>query len=132
MRFIVGTGVSGQGVYVVEGDWAWNLTRANEAFGSDLMALIEGRVGPEDVTAAREKADAEPVSSVKPGLPVTRPGKIICLGLNYVDHIKEGGYDVPVYPALFMRSNTSMIPAGAPMVRPTCSCLLYTSPSPRD
>ena len=121
MRFIVGTGVSGQGVYVVEGDWAWNLTKANERFGADLMALIEGVVDPAEIAAARDKVDAEPVSSLTPGLPVARPGKIICLGLNYVDHIKEGGYDIPVYPALFMRSNTSMIPAGAPMVRPSCS-----------
>jgi len=121
MRFIVGTGVSGQGVYVVEGDWGWNLTGADARFGADLMALIDGQVGPQDVAAARDKADAEPVSAITPGLPVARPGKIICLGLNYVDHIKEGGYDVPVYPALFMRANTSMIPAGAPMVRPSCS-----------
>ncbi|ASP36773.1 fumarylacetoacetate hydrolase family protein [Labrenzia sp. VG12] len=121
MRFIVGTGVSGQGVYVVEGDWAWNLTKADERFGTDLMALIEGVADPSAIADARNKVDAEPVASLTPGLPVARPGKIICLGLNYVDHIKEGGYDVPVYPALFMRSNTSMIPAGAPMVRPSCS-----------
>ncbi|WP_422377270.1 fumarylacetoacetate hydrolase family protein [Roseibium sp.] len=121
MRFIVGTGVSGQGVYVVEGDWAWNLTKADERFGTDLMALIEGVADPSAIADARTKVDAEPVASLTPGLPVARPGKIICLGLNYVDHIKEGGYDVPVYPALFMRSNTSMIPAGAPMVRPSCS-----------
>ena len=34
---------------------------------------------------------------------------------------RKGGYDVPSYPALFMRATTSMIPAGAPMVRPSCS-----------
>jgi len=36
-------------------------------------------------------------------------------------HIKEGGYDVPEYPALFMRGPNSLMPAGAPMIRPTCS-----------
>lgn len=121
MRFIVGTGSSGQGVFLVEGEWAWNLTAANGSVGTDLSALAAGRIGLESLEALKEQADAEPVSSLTPGLPIERPGKIICLGLNYVDHIKEGGYDVPTYPALFMRCNTSMIPAGAPMVRPSCS-----------
>ncbi|WP_298819260.1 fumarylacetoacetate hydrolase family protein [uncultured Roseibium sp.] len=121
MRFIVGTGLSGLGVFLVDGDWAWNLTAIDGRVGTDLRPLIEGLVDLDSLAGQKNKVDAEPVTSLTPGLPVTRPGKIICLGLNYVDHIKEGGYDVPVYPALFMRCNTSMIPAGAPMVRPSCS-----------
>ncbi|MEP1572152.1 fumarylacetoacetate hydrolase family protein [Roseibium album] len=121
MRFIVGTGVSGKGVYLVDGEWAWNLTVVDSAVGTELSALIQGDVNLGDVIASKDKADAEPLSSLTPGLPVDRPGKIICLGLNYVDHIKEGGYDIPSYPALFMRCTTSMIPAGAPMIRPSCS-----------
>ena len=121
MRFLVGTGASGQGVYLVEGDQAWNLTAIDSAVGTDLMALIEGSVDLYGLFSRKDEVTAEPVSSITPALPVERPGKIICLGLNYVDHIKEGGYDIPVYPALFMRCNTSMIPAGAPMVRPSCS-----------
>ncbi|MCK7614668.1 fumarylacetoacetate hydrolase family protein [Roseibium sediminicola] len=121
MRLMVGTGVSGQGVYLVEGDWAWSLTMADGRVGPDLRAIVDGHVDLNALVAERDKVDAEPLSSLTPGLPIARPGKIICLGLNYVDHIKEGGYDVPTYPALFMRSVTSMIPAGAPMVRPSCS-----------
>jgi 2-keto-4-pentenoate hydratase/2-oxohepta-3-ene-1,7-dioic acid hydratase in catechol pathway len=43
------------------------------------------------------------------------------MGLNYTDHIKEGGYDIPEYPTLFMRGKNSIMAAGQPMVRPTCS-----------
>ncbi|MET1411411.1 fumarylacetoacetate hydrolase family protein [Roseibium sp. HPY-6] len=121
MRFLVGTGVTGQGVFLVEGEWAWNLTAIDGNVGTDLQALIEKRVDLENVLARKDSTDAEPVSSLTPGLPIERPGKIICLGLNYVDHIKEGGYAVPSYPALFMRCTTSMIPAGAKMIRPRCS-----------
>ncbi|MEO9775759.1 fumarylacetoacetate hydrolase family protein [Roseibium sp.] len=121
MRFMTGTGVSGQGVYLVEGDKAWSLTALDGRVGTDLRAIIEGGVELDGLLARRGEVDAEPIASIKPGLPVAQPGKIICLGLNYADHIKEGGYDIPVYPALFMRCNTSMIPAGAPMVRPSCS-----------
>ncbi|MBO6756603.1 MAG: fumarylacetoacetate hydrolase family protein [Roseibium sp.] len=121
MRLLVGTRASGSGVYLVEGDTAWNLTALNAKVGTDLQALTEGSVDLTALASQRENVPAEPVSSITPALPIENPGKIICLGLNYVDHIKEGGYDVPTYPALFMRCRTSMIPAGAPMVRPSCS-----------
>ena len=49
-------------------------------------------------------------------MPIASPAKIICLGLNYVDHVKEGGYDVPTYPTLFVRFPTSMLAAGEPIV----------------
>ncbi len=45
----------------------------------------------------------------------------MCLGLNYVDHIKEGGYDIPEYLVIFMRGPKSLMPAGAPMICPLCS-----------
>ena len=54
-------------------------------------------------------------------MPITRPGKIVCLGLNYADHAKEGGFDVPDYPALFLRFASSLIAAEAPMIAPACS-----------
>lgn len=53
--------------------------------------------------------------------PVTDPGKIICLGLNYADHAKEGGHAIPDYPAMFMRCTTSMIGPNDPMILPNCS-----------
>ena len=121
MRFLVGRGAAGPAVYVVEGDNARNLTAADPSVGQDLSALIEGAADISSVTSKLAAAPVEPVDSIEPMLPVARPGKVICLGLNYVDHIKEGGYDIPDYPALFMRGMNSLIPAGAPMIRPTCS-----------
>lgn len=53
--------------------------------------------------------------------PVTDPGKIICLGLNYADHAIEGGHAIPDYPAIFLRSNTSIIGPNDPMILPNCS-----------
>lgn len=115
MRFIVGKTATDSGVFIVQGDIAKKLPGVN----GDLTSVIEtdnsnlsfdGLTGPEVL-----------VFDITPALPVSHPGKIICLGLNYVDHIKEGGYDVPDYPALFMRGRNSIMPAGAPMVRPTCS-----------
>ena len=41
--------------------------------------------------------------------PVARPGKIICVGLNYSDHAKETGAEVPKEPVLFMKAANTMV-----------------------
>ena len=53
--------------------------------------------------------------------PIPRPGKIICIGLNYRKHAEEGGNPIPDYPAVFMRGATSLVPHGAAILRPPCS-----------
>ncbi len=122
MRFMVATAGGAQAVYAVEDDKAYNLTAANASIGDDLTHIIEaGPSGLEQAQRARASAESTPVSALTPALPIRRPGKVICLGLNYADHAKEGGHEVPDYPALFMRGTTSLIPAGAPIVRPSCS-----------
>lgn len=50
--------------------------------------------------------------------PLSRPPKIICVGLNYADHTKESPYDQPDYPTLFFRVHTSLVAHGQPLVRP--------------
>lgn len=52
---------------------------------------------------------------------VPKPGKIVCLGLNYVDHAAEGGFAPPEYPAIFLRTPASLIAHNAQMIRPTVS-----------
>lgn len=118
MRYLVGDTDNGRGVFAVSGDTAKEITGLTSG-ASDLMALIRGGA-PAGTYADLPGADM-PVAAIRPALPVANPGKIICLGLNYVDHVKEGGYEIPTYPALFMRGRTSLIPSGAPMVRPRCS-----------
>ncbi len=121
MKYLVGETPIGSAVFVVEGDEAVNLTAIDARIGHDLMALIADPSMAESLSAKIGGAPRVPVASIKPALPVSKPGTIICLGLNYTDHIKEGGYDIPDYPALFMRGKNSIMPAGAPLIRPACS-----------
>jgi len=125
MRFLVGQQASSSAelpnVYVVNGSEAINLTELDSSIGHDLMNLITAGNAIERVNSLVKGAASVPTSNITPSLPVAMPGKTICLGLNYTDHIKEGGYDVPEYPALFMRGPNSLMAAGAPMVRPSCS-----------
>ncbi|MEP1612210.1 MAG: fumarylacetoacetate hydrolase family protein [Roseobacter sp.] len=121
MKYLVGTTGAGTAVYAVSGDSAVNLSALDASVGQDLMSLIASPTLVESLKGKIASAPLVPVSSITPALPVAAPGTIICLGLNYTDHIKEGGYDIPDYPALFMRGKNSIMAAGAPLVRPTCS-----------
>lgn len=53
--------------------------------------------------------------------PISKASKILCVGLNYVDHAAEGGMKVPDYPTVFARFNSSLIGHGAPLVCPKVS-----------
>ena len=121
MRFIVGKTGNASTVYLIKGDDAYDLTAKYPQVGSDLSALAADPALQKKVASAADLGAPVPASSITPALPLARPGSIICLGLNYIDHIKEGGYDIPDYPALFMRGRNSIMAAGAPLVRPTCS-----------
>lgn len=46
--------------------------------------------------------------SIRLGSPISRPSKIICIGLNYVDHCKETGAPIPEEPIIFFKSTTSL------------------------
>lgn len=46
---------------------------------------------------------------VRLGSPVARPSKIVCIGLNYVDHARETGATPPPEPVIFMKSTTALV-----------------------
>jgi 5-carboxymethyl-2-hydroxymuconate isomerase len=51
-------------------------------------------------------------------LPIERPGKIICIGLNYRDHAEEQGVELPTAPLLFAKWPNALIGPGDPIVIP--------------
>jgi 2-keto-4-pentenoate hydratase/2-oxohepta-3-ene-1,7-dioic acid hydratase in catechol pathway len=53
--------------------------------------------------------------------PFNNPSKIICIGLNYVDHSVESGFVPPTYPTVFARFASSLVGDGEPILRPTVS-----------
>jgi acylpyruvate hydrolase len=53
--------------------------------------------------------------------PVPRPGKIVCIGLNYRAHAIEGGNAIPDYPAVFLRAAGSIVGHGSPLLYPEVS-----------
>ena len=84
-----------------------DVEKAAKAYSLEVPSTIEGVIdgGEEVLSKLMELAgQAEPNVS-KEGLVyapvVTKPEKIICVGLNYVDHAKESNMDIPTYPVLF-------------------------------
>ncbi len=82
------------------------------AAGADALAAL--------ARAARSGTPLDPDAIVY-APPIARPGKIICIGLNYADHVAESPYARPTYPTVFPRYATSLVAHRAPIVRPQCS-----------
>ena len=104
-----------------------NLTLAAPELPRNLKDLI---CTPGGLTAADAAARKAPASAVQAIASVTmlplipNPGKIVCMGLNYADHAKEGGNARPEYPSFFLRGNSSMVGHNQPIVRPKASTQL--------
>ncbi|WP_276122464.1 fumarylacetoacetate hydrolase family protein [Pararhizobium qamdonense] len=121
MKFMVykdSIGTKGLAV-LVGNDWRGEAGTNQDSSLLDL-ALAEPSQRADILThfAARPVIDLTEVELLPP---ISDPGKIICVGLNYSDHTDESGYKQPDHPTLFPRFASSLIGAGAPIIRPLIS-----------
>lgn len=93
------------------------------AFGAEVADLdAHIAAGTLAEAGAKAKAGENVAESTLSFLPVvTRPSKIICLGLNYRDHAEEAGLGIPEFPVLFARFPSSLIGHNAPIILPKVS-----------
>jgi 2-keto-4-pentenoate hydratase/2-oxohepta-3-ene-1,7-dioic acid hydratase in catechol pathway len=101
---------------LVDGDQVIDLNAAVPAVLADLRAALEAGT---DFAAAAQTARVSgaprlPLASLTLAPLVPEPGKIVCLGLNYYDHAKEGGREKPDYPWFFYRGKSSLLAHGQP------------------
>jgi acylpyruvate hydrolase len=109
---------------VVEGDNVIDLQAVDAKVPTNLADVLKQNNG--DLKSLGDLAKRAPASARKPlkglkyALPVARPGKVICLGLNYMEHVKEGMNrdNVPKFPTIFMRCQTSLVPHQQAIIRP--------------
>jgi len=113
------------------------LAVADARIPTDMIGLLRGgdtslRSAQEAVAFVRSQRDNHGNAPNQQGIvyaiddvtllpPVLRPGKVICLGLNYRDHAAEAGMDVPAYPVLFHKVAGSLIGHNQPIVVPRIS-----------
>jgi 2-keto-4-pentenoate hydratase/2-oxohepta-3-ene-1,7-dioic acid hydratase in catechol pathway len=110
---------------VVEGDNVIDLQAVDAKVPSNLAdVLAKGELsGLADIAKKAPASARKPMNGLQFGLPVARPPKSICLGLNYMEHVKEGMNrdNVPKFPTIFMRCQTSLVPHQQAIVRPKVS-----------
>jgi len=80
--------------------------------GRDMLSVIADGILPPATGPAYELA------AVRLLAPIPRPPKFICVGLNYRDHARESGLEVPTVPTIFSKFSNVVIGPGAPIVLP--------------
>ena len=120
-----GTTRSGALVTGADGARVVDLTRVDAQIPADMVALLAGGASMLDrarAAVANAPAAAQlDLAAVKLKAPVPRPGKIICIGLNYHDHAAESNQPVPEYPTVFCKYANVVIGPGDAIVLPAVS-----------
>jgi 2-keto-4-pentenoate hydratase/2-oxohepta-3-ene-1,7-dioic acid hydratase in catechol pathway len=125
MKIIAFETDNGPHLGVVENDRVIDLNAADPKLPTDLGEVLRKSGGSlsalADIAKHAPASSHRPLEAIKYALPVARPGKILCLGLNYLEHAKEGGHAKPDFPSIFMRCCTSLTPHEGEIVRPKVS-----------
>lgn len=114
---------------IVDLNRAWVITAVRRPFHGDMSAFLAE--GDEILAEVRELQAqvarmGERIKEMSIGLteahllpPVERPGKILCIGLNYVDHAREAGLPIPKEPIIFGKYANSAVGSGHPIRIPS-------------
>jgi 2-keto-4-pentenoate hydratase/2-oxohepta-3-ene-1,7-dioic acid hydratase in catechol pathway len=95
----------------MDGPWFQKARATHDTLIKDKQALDD----------ARDRGWLVPSSDAYWFAPVPRPGKIICIGLNYRDHAAESKMPIPEKPVVFSKFSTAVIAPGEPVVLPSTS-----------
>jgi 2-keto-4-pentenoate hydratase/2-oxohepta-3-ene-1,7-dioic acid hydratase in catechol pathway len=110
------------GVLTEDGETVVDLGRVEQRLDTDMISLLGGGQDALDLVArALDRADLlarRPLGSVRLTAPVPRPGKIICIGLNYRQHAAETGIPLPEYPVVFAKFGNTVVGPHEPIVIP--------------
>jgi 2-keto-4-pentenoate hydratase/2-oxohepta-3-ene-1,7-dioic acid hydratase in catechol pathway len=98
-----------------------DLELAGYAHANDMVDLLSQADWEVTLAEISKNAPANAVASIaglKYDILIANPSKIICVGLNYADHAKEGGHATPDHPSFFIRVNSSQVAHQQPMLVP--------------
>ncbi len=124
MRFAVYVLNGRRGLAVDRGEGFRGLFRDESGYPGDLDRLVANQAELHGAAKALNSGQPINVDAVQLLPPFPNPGKIICLGLNYVDHSAEVGIALPEYPTVFARFASTLIGHGVPVPMPSQSTQL--------
>jgi 2-keto-4-pentenoate hydratase/2-oxohepta-3-ene-1,7-dioic acid hydratase in catechol pathway len=88
---------------------------------ADVGEMLARGITAGDVEDLRIRAQTYGPGEVELQAPIRRPGKIMCVGLNYHDHCREQGVEPPAYPMLFSKFANAVSNPGASVTRPVAT-----------
>lgn len=105
------------------GEWVIDLNHLDPHLPADMIDFLkagtEARVFAEKAVAAATPEQWLSRTEVTLKAPILRPGKIICIGQNYLEHAKESGApSAPPYPIIFAKYANTVVGHGEPIVIP--------------
>ena len=109
------------GIAASQNDTFHGLLEGQSGYPGDLDSLLAAGsdlVGVGKQLLAAPQIDMQAIRFLPP---VQKPGKILCVGLNYADHSAETGFTQPDYPTVFCRFATSLTAHKAPIIKPSVS-----------
>jgi acylpyruvate hydrolase len=106
------------GIAADDGSGWHGLNEHESGFPGAVPELIAQGADLSRAGAALLRAPAIDLNAVRILPPVPKPPKILCVGLNYDDHLEESGLKRPVYPEIFGRFATSLIAHNEPIRQP--------------
>ena len=112
------------GIAADEGSGWHGLTQRDGGFPGTLPELIAQGADLLRIGRILGQSPAIDLNAVRLLPPVAVPPKILCVGLNYDDHLEESGLKKPAYPEIFARFATSLIAHQEPIRRPRESIAL--------
>ena len=112
------------GIAADEGSGWHGLMQRDVGFPGTLPELIARGADLLRVGRSLGQSPVIDLNAVRVLPPVPRPPKILCVGLNYDDHLQESGLKKPTYPEIFGRFATSLIAHQQPIRRPRESTAL--------
>jgi acylpyruvate hydrolase len=107
---------------LVGNKWVYDLNRLDQRLPADMIAFLEtGKPGlalAQQALAAASPESGLALADVSLKAPIPRPGKIICIGQNYLEHAKESNASAPPFPIIFAKYANAVIAHGEPIVIP--------------
>ncbi len=125
MKLATFTHDSSTRIGVVDGDEVVDLAAAAPDLPREMVGFLEA--GPEALAAAQAAVARGPrlaLAELRLEAPIARPPKFLAVGLNYADHVAEGGMEAPQYPTIFNKQSTCITGPSDPIHVPRVSHVL--------
>jgi len=121
MKIAMYTQSGRRGIAVLSDRGPRGLAEGSPGWPGDLDTLVSAGAELRAVCAGLASAPVLDPEGLEFLPPLSRPSKILCIGLNYRDHSTETGLKLPDYPAVFARFPSCLVGHGRPLVKPAVS-----------